>query len=342
MTDQPPPPPGGYPPPPPPPPGGGYQPPPPPGGYPPPPPPGGGYQPPPPSGGYPPPPPPGGYPPPPPPGGGYPPPPGGGYAPPPGAGGPGYGVAPQFSIGDGFSWAWGQFTANAAPLLVATVVYGVIVGVIYGIVYALAFALAPDSVTTYNSDGGGFDYQTSASFGIGSIAVMVIGGIILFIVVAVIQSAYISALLDIANGQQVSVGSFFKPRSVGNVILATVIIGVLTSIGYALCVLPGLVVAIFTMFAIVALLDRNLSATDSIKASYEIVKANFGQVLLTWLVLAAIGIVGALVCGVGLLVAIPVAALLEVYAYRRLSGGEVAALNPQPLPPGPPPATGLQ
>ena len=361
MTDQPPPPPGGYPPPPPPPPGGGYQPPPPPpgGGYqPPPPPPGGGYQPPPPPGGYPPPPPPGGgheppppgsyppppggYPPPPPPGGGYAPPPGGGYAPP-----PGYGAAQQFSIGDGLSWAWNQFTTNAVPLLVATVVYGVIIGVIYGIVYGLAFALAPDSVTSYNSYGGGFDYQSSTSFGAGSIAVMVIGGIILFIVVAAIQSAYIAGLLDIANGQQVSIGSFFKPRSIGNVILATVIIGVLTSIGYALCVLPGVAVAIFTMFAIVALLDRNLSAIDSIKASFEIAKANFVQVLLTWLVIAAIGIVGALVCGVGLLVAVPVAALLEVFAYRRLSGGQVA-LNPQPLPPGPPPqaapppATGLQ
>ena len=90
-----------------------------------------------------------------------------------------------------------------------------------------------------------------------------------------------------------------------------------------------------------ALLDRNLSAIDSIKASYEIVKANFVQVLLVWLVIAVITTVGAVLCGVGLLVAVPVAVLLEVYAYRRLSGGQVA-LNPQPLPPGPPPAAGMQ
>jgi hypothetical protein len=32
-----------------------------------------------------------------------------------------------------------------------------------------------------------------------------------------------------------------------------------------------------------------------------------------------------------------VAILLQVYAWRRLSGGDVAALNPQPLPPQPPP-----
>lgn len=339
MTDQPPPPPGGYPPPPP---GGGYPPPPPPGGgYPPPPPPGGGYPPPPPPSGYPPPqqggyrPPPqqGGYPPPSP--GGYPPPPSG--APVPAYGG-GYG-APQelFNIGDGFKWAWEKFTSNAVPLIVATLIYGAIVGVLYGIIYGLAFALAPDTVSTYNSYDGGFEYSSNAAFGVGSVLVLVLGGLLLFVVIAAAQSAYIGGVLDIANGQQVSIGSFFKPRSLGNVIIATVLMGILTSIGYVLCVIPGLAVAILTFFAIIAVIDRNLSAVDGLKTSYELVKANFVQVLLVWLSLAAIATVGALVCFVGLIVAVPVATLLQVYAWRRLSGGEVAALNPQPLPPQPPP-----
>jgi uncharacterized membrane protein len=340
MTDQPPPPPGRYPPP-----GGGY--PPSPGGYPPPPQ-QGGYPPPPRQGGYPPPPSPGGYPPPPrqggypppPPPGGYPPPPQqGGYPPPPGYGGYSAQQQQQFNIGDGFSWAWSKFTNNAVPLIVSTLIYGVIVGVLYAIVYGLAFALAPDSVSNYSSDGGGFEYSTSASLGMASLLVVIIGGLLLFVVVAAIQSAYIGGVLDIANGQQVTIGSFFKPRSIGNVIIATLIIGVLTAIGYALCIVPGLAVAILTFFAVIAVIDRNLSGVDGIKASYEVVKANFVPVLLTWLCLAAIAVVGILVCFVGLFVAIPVGILLQVYAWRRLSGGDVAALNPQPLPPqqfGPP------
>ena len=47
-------------------------------------------------------------------------------------------------------------------------------------------------------------------------------------------------------------------------------------------------------------------------------------VLLFWLTSTAITLVGALLCGVGLLVAAPVAYLLQVYAYRRLSGGALA------------------
>jgi uncharacterized membrane protein len=337
MTDQPPPPPGNYPPPP----QGGYPPPPPQGGYPPPPH-QGGYPPPPHQGGYPPPPHQGGYPPP-PQQGGYPPPPSqGAHAyPPPGQAGypPAPGGAPALNIGEAFSWAWNKFSKNAVPLIVATLIYAVIVGVIYGMVYGLALALAPDTVTTYDSYDTGFEYSTSASLGAASIAVLVLGGIVMFVVIGAIQSAYLAGSLDIANGQPVSIGSFFKPRNVGSVILATVIVGILTSIGNALCVIPGLIVAIFTLFTTVAIVDRNLGAIDAIKHSFEIAKSNFVQVLLTWLMSIVIVLVGALLCGIGLIVALPVATLFLVYAYRRLSGGPVAELNPQPLPPqqfGPP------
>jgi uncharacterized membrane protein len=351
MSDQPPPsqgnnppstpPSGGYPPPqqggypPPPPPGGGY-PPPQQGGYPPPPPPGGGYPPPPHQGGYPPPPQQGGYP---PPGAGYPPPTQGGYptqtggyAP---AGGFGSGGGQAFSIGDAFSWAWNKFTGNAVALIVPTLVYALIAGLISGITYGLAFALAPDEVTTYDSSGSGFEYSASTNLGLASILVLVLGGIVLLVLIGAIESAYLGGMLDVADGQPVSIGTFFRPRHVGAVILTSIIVSILTAIGYALCIIPGIAVAILTIFAPLIVIDRGMGPVDAIKGSYEIVKNNFVHVLLAWLVIAAITAVGSLLCGVGLLVAVPVAALILVYTYRKLSGGQLAELNPQPLPPGP-------
>jgi uncharacterized membrane protein len=207
-------------------------------------------------------------------------------------------------------------------------VYAVIIGVLEVITQGVATALSPSSVTTYNSYSGGVEYSTSSSFGVGSIIVTVVGAIVILIVSAVVESAYFSGVLDIANGQPVTYGSFFKPRNVGNVIVATVIVGILAAIGYALCIIPGIIVAVFTMFTIVALLDRNLSGIDAIKASFDIARANFGTVLLAFLVIFAITLVGALLCGVGLLVAAPVAALYLVYTYRRLTHGQVAPLTP--------------
>ena len=338
----PPPPPGGYPPS-----GqGGYPPPPGQGGYPPqgqggyppqgqggyPPPPGQGGYPPPQQGGYPPPPPPSGYPPP-PHQGGYPPPPQqGGYQQAPGgyppAGPPGYGGAQSYSVGEAFSWAWNKFTKNAGPLIIATLVYGLILVVLQVIVNLLQAAVSP-GVSDYTSSGSGFSYSWSTtSMGLGGILISIVGWFVSLIVGAAIQSGYISGVLDIANGQQVSVGSFFRPRNIGQVIIAGLIVGVITTIGFFLCIIPGVIASIMLVFTIVALLDRNLSPVDAVKTSFDLSKANFGNVFVTWLAMVATAFVGALLCGVGLLVAVPVAALILVYAWRRLSGGQVAPLTP--------------
>jgi uncharacterized membrane protein len=327
----PPPPPGGYPPPPP----GGY---PPQGNYPPPQPPAGGY---PPQGGYPPPPPggypprqggyppqgnypPSGYPPPPPSGypppqGGYPPPAGAGY-PPTGPSGYGYPAGQPYSVGTAFSWAWNKFSANVVPLLVATLVYGIVVIVLQGLSNLLQAAVSP---STYTSTDSGFEFGYSVT-GFAGVLVALISWIVSLIVFAAIQSAYVSGLLDIANGQQVSVGSFFQPRNIGSVILAGLIVGVITTVGFFLCVIPGVIASIMLMFTIVALLDRNLAPVDAVKASFGISKANFGNVLVAWLVMVVVVVIGAILCGVGLLVAVPVALLILVYTYRVLTGGQVA------------------
>ncbi|MCV7043525.1 hypothetical protein H7J08_02380 [Mycobacterium frederiksbergense] len=307
---QPPPPPGSTPP-------GGFPPPPenvpPPSGYPPP----GNY--PPPQGNYPPPP-QGGYPP--------PPPPQGGYAPPP-PGYPGYpGSGASYEVGDAFSWAWNKFSKNAAALIVPTLVYALALFLFGFIVAVLAAALAPSGVTTYDSYDSGFSYEYSAGFGVASFIVIALGVIVLLVLLAAMSSAYIGGILDIANGVPVTAGSFFKPRRIGTVIVATLLVGIATVIGSVLCYLPGLIVSIFAFFTTVALLDRNLSAIDAIKASIDITKNNFVQVFVTWLLFTVMIGVASFLLYIPLIVVAPIAILFQVYAFRKLTGGQVAPLTP--------------
>ena len=300
----PPPPPGAYPPPPPgygPPPGWG---PPPPGAYPPPPP--GAYPPP---GYYPP---PGAYPPPPPAEGGY-------FPPPPGFGPP----VNRYSVGEGLSWAWQKFSKNAVPLVVATLVFWLI-GFLLNLASGQVLqAVSPETFTAYDTPGGILETTTSTMSGSG-FAVLILATIVQILVKGAIASAGYGGLLDIANGQQVSIGSFFRPRNIVAVVVAGLIVDILTIVGLFACILPGLAVMVFTWFTTVAIVDRNLSPIDGIKASVDVVKKNFGSVLLAGLTFFALILVGALLCGVGLLVTVPVAYLLLVYTYRRLSGGSVA------------------
>ena len=319
----------GYPPPP------GYGTPPPPPGYgtPPPPP---GYGPPP--GSAPPPPP--GYGPPsgPPPGYGTPPPPPPGYgAPPPSAGAPlGYGAPPAFSVGAAFSWAWNAFTKNPAALIVATLVYGVL----------LAAASALDWVgqgmgnTTTVSDGT--SYNVSTSVGGAGLAVVALGYLLSALVGAYASAGFLSGCLDLADGRPVAIGSFFKPRNFGMAFLAALLVSIATSIGYFACFLPGVVVGIFTQFVILFVIDRSQSAIKGFGSSFSLVGSNIGNSLLVWLVSVLGIIVGAVACGVGLLVAVPVVALFLTYAYRKLSGGQVVALDQPGYQPGPPAGPGPQ
>ncbi|VEG57390.1 integral membrane protein [Mycolicibacterium aurum] len=312
----------------------------------------GGYPPPPP-GGYPPPPPPGGYPPPPPGGGGYPPPPGGGFSPqdpggyqPPAQGGfppsggfppqggfpppqqgyPPVGGPPGFSVGAAFSWAWNKFSKNAVPLIVAALVFGVVLIALQGIINVVQMLVSPGD-TSYVADDSGLSFSYAAT-GFAGILVSIVGWFLSLLVTAAIQSAFLGGIFDIANGQEVTVGSFFRPRNIANVIIAGLIVGVITTIGIFLCIVPGVIASVMLMFTTIAVLDRNLSPIDGIKSSFETSKNNIGPVVLTWLLCVAVVFVGAILCGVGLLVAIPLAALILVYTYRSLNGGYVAPALP--------------
>ncbi|OBI92262.1 hypothetical protein A9X00_15530 [Mycobacterium sp. 1245805.9] len=222
------------------------------------------------------------------------------------------------------------------PLIVSTLIYGVLFGIAYAI--TLLGGGLGGTTTTTSSDG----YTTTTTdIGAGGLAAMVVGYILLYAIGIFAGSAFISGILEIADGRQVGIGSFFKPRSLVQVLLASILIGIATSIGSFLCVIPGLIVGIFTQFAIPFVIDRSQNAIDGIKSSFSVVSSNFVNALLVWLIGVAAVTVGFLACGVGALVGVPVAALIGIYGYRKLSGGQVVPLEQQgggyqagPPPPG--------
>ncbi len=117
--------------------------------------------------------------------------------------------------------------------------------------------------------------------------------------------------------------AFFKFKNLSAVILASLLVGVLAAIGYALCYLPGIVFMFFAMFTMYYVVDRGLGAVDALKASFQLVSKNAVTVLLLFLGIAVVTFVGGLVCFVGTLVALPLALLAQTYVYRRLNNEPV-------------------
>jgi uncharacterized membrane protein len=235
-------------------------------------------------------------------------------------------------VGEAFSWAWNNFTKNAVALIVPTLVYAVL----FGAASAVTWVGQNMGTTTTTSDASGVSFSTN--IGGAGFAVVAVGYLLSYAVNAFAQSAFLSGCLELADGRPVSIGSFFKPRNLGMAFLAALLVAILTTIGYAACFLPGVIVGIFTQFIVLFVIDRSQSAIKGFSSGFSTVGSNFGNALLVWLVSIATIIVGALACGVGLLVAAPVVALILTYAYRKLSGGQVVRLE-QAGQPGPPAGT---
>ena len=82
----------------------------------------------------------------------------------------------------------------------------------------------------------------------------------------------------------------------------------------------------FTSYTLYFLMDREeMGAVDAIKASFDFTKDNAGNVILWFLLSVLAWFVGALLCGVGLIVAIPVVLIGTAYTYKTLNNEPVAA-----------------
>lgn len=256
------------------------------------------------------PPPPGGQPPSNPPGGGMPPPPGGGggaYNPPPAQPyGGGYGGGQQLEVGAAISYGWQKFQQYWQQFVL--LMLGVFIAII--IAYAVAFLLL---VPAISGD---------------SVFLSLIGGAFAFALVFVVglatQAGIYRAGLAVTRGEAPTVSMFTESTNIGPFLLTILLVGIGTGILALFCYIPGIIFAFFTVFAPLRALERGEGPVDAIKGSFEMVQTNLGQVLLVVLVSYLVYYVGALACGIGLLVTAPIALIAICWSYRVINGEPIA------------------
>ena len=265
------------------------------------------------------------------PGQGFPPPvPPQGAVPPQGYGQPGFGQYPpapqaRFNLGDAISWSWNKFTKNAAALIVPIIVYAIALVAASALAYLLISQFGVGDVIEESDGSTTVDLTTG-----GSVAAMIfsfVGALILYICLV----AYTSGLLDIADGKPVSIGSFFAPRNAGPSMLTALILAIVASlisaipyVGY----IGSIVVGLVTMYILPTVVDRALGVGEAFKQGFAVFQKDVGNSILVYIVTVVILAIGGALCGVGLLVAAPVASLVLINAYRSISGGAVAPKTP--------------
>jgi len=247
-------------------------------------------------------------PPPPPPPGNYPPPPG----PAPQAGWPG--ATRTFSVGEAFSYGWSGFKNNIGPLL--------IIGLVLLAVNVVLALLAPN--TWLDGSGGLFSVWG------------VLFNIIQWIVTLIIALGLIRATLAILDGRAPSVDDLLSTRNIVPYAIASILVGIIVGVGILLCIIPGLIAGFLLQFYGYAIVDtrspdagtQSADPIGGMKRSYQVVSKNIGSLILLGLMLLLLNFGGALLCGIGLLVTIPISMIATGFAWRFFSGGAIAPQRP--------------
>jgi MFS family permease len=147
---------------------------------------------------------------------------------------------------------------------------------------------------------------------LGAVASLIIGGPM----VGGLSALYLKKI----RGQAVSFGDIFLGfgPAFGSLVGAYLVCMLLGGIGFILCILPGIYLAVSWVFTIPLVIDKKIGFWEAMELSRKVVGKHWWKIFGFVLVLAVLGIVGLLMCIVGVFVAIAIGQIALLYAYEDI------------------------
>ena len=108
-------------------------------------------------------------------------------------------------------------------------------------------------------------------------------------------------------------------------LLVGIVVAILVSIGYVLCIIPGLIAWFFLFFSQFFAADKGMGVGEALGASARLMNDNLAKMVGFFLGSLLAIFIGALLCGIGLLVAYPVVLIATAYMYKACQGEPIAA-----------------
>ena len=197
----------------------------------------------------------------------------------------------QFNIGELLKEAWNLFSANVGTALGGFVVYAVIVSACSGLSWGIVTVVIGGPMT--------------------------LGLATLFLRVARREQPDFAVLF---SGFQRFLPAF----------VAYLLICVFMSVGFILCIIPGLVVSFLYTLTFFYMTDKNLDFWPAMEASRKTMSANVGPWVLVVLTLIGLNLLGTLACCVGTLVTAPLSMLMLALAYDQVEHGGMTVQDQLP------------
>ncbi|GAB3252933.1 hypothetical protein [Nocardioides dilutus] len=212
----------------------------------------------------------------------------------------------RWNVGDALGYGWARFRGDPSSYVLGVLVLaaGLTVAAAVGVLLQARFV----DVTT----GLGLSLLVGAA-GVG----------LLVVAAQVFGAGFLRGALGVTQGRPFEARDVLRTEGLGRIVTTGLVIAGGTFLGSLLCYLPGLAVAFLTQWSLFFVIDRGHGPREAIRASVDLVRSRLTESLV-WFVLAGLVVAaGAALCGVGLLLALPVVLLGGAYTYRVLTGQAV-------------------
>ena len=125
--------------------------------------------------------------------------------------------------------------------------------------------------------------------------------------------------LKFADGQRGQLEDLFSCTPIFLPYLgASILCGLAIMGGFVLLIIPGIILSIRLYFYSYLMIDRNFSAMESLKESFELTRGAAWDLFLFGIVIGLINLLGVLCLLVGLFATIPTSMVAYAYVYRKL------------------------
>jgi hypothetical protein len=201
-------------------------------------------------------------------------------------------------IGKCFTHAWGLFRLDWGPLAVTALIAAVIVGVVRAVV-----GLALGGVEGLGAFSLSF---TGFGFGAAFLFTVLVGVVTIVVYAWMYAVTFHMVLRRVREGRPAEYADMQDFDQIGTFAVAAVVLGVIIGIGYALLIVPGLILTTLWVFALPLIGDRRVNVATAMGQSKDLAaRLGYMTTFVTWLV-------GAIVVGVivGLLSVIPIVGVI--------------------------------
>lgn len=149
---------------------------------------------------------------------------------------------------------------------------------------------------------------------------MLIAYLISLIISAVFCIGYTKNMFQTMDGDEPQFSAYLQnfPKII-NMLVANILMFIIVCVGLWIFVLPGIYLYLRLQFFVQFIVDEDAGIIDSLNRSWKVTKGKEMSLLLLALTEIFIFIIGAILFGIGLFIAIPVNFMMNCYVYRKLN-----------------------